>query len=1097
MIAQLQADNTHTTGVYDFVVEGKPFPDAALVDQLRRILAGAGIEVADRETAPPEFWRSLLDASPVPTRSHYDKKEGRYLSTGLREVRVRRDVLHRVVGALDLGALAEEDRQLLLDLDAVTSGGSIVFPPHRAWVAQMVVDSFLPTVRECSISVEGSKVHLTPLPVVGKVRIPKAKLDAIAVDTKSENPRLDRIQTATMHAPIKDLLAEARRGTANPKADGDKDSGGDKIEIRCPRTSHADARKSAYVERYADGVGGSCSGDCTGWGSNYPGLIRAYHPRLTWDEACVRAEQILGLEPWGSVPEAQRVQGDEIEALARIAEQAAPLPDPATMPMPVRKWDDEPAPAPQAEEAPAREPAAVHQQVPPAPDEEPPPAPKELIAPSTSPAPSPPPAASSIAQWLAQQPKIGASEEGWIAGRGLDPTVLAMYVFMRAASRSALPTWDGITVGDASFLTEWAEVCVKTGHTLLLPTVAESGAVVGVRARRTLGAHPAKTKTPSIQRGKQRHTMPQRGVLANLHAIKALRGEAPWPEWTVIVEGEPDFLTACQLYPAAAVISIYKGKDAWTQALAAKIPDGSKVALLVDVDGPGRKYRRGVVRSLGKRVRFFDAPGRKHDVNKLLVDGKADTLTLDQLKQIPVGEHRELTELGNARRLHDEHGGELAYHASSSKWYVLVDGVWEAQAGKDCIAVRARIQALAAAIEAEAEEAATEEGATRTLAWARTSQKSSVITATEKEARVLFAIGDVFDDDPFLIGVKNGVLDLRTGELVEDPGPSYVSRRLSVAWDQNATAARWEKFLEEIFLGDRELIAYMRRTVGYWITGSAREQKFWLLHGSKGGNGKGTFLSIIQALLEGLARPFKSSLICRRPGQPGWDLSSLEGLRLAYINEAPRGGELSVEVLKNYVSEDLLYGERKGKDPKPFRQTHKLAWALNDIPPLPNDPAMFRRLQLVLFGAHFENPDETLGDALRAELPGILVWAVAGAVEWYRDGLRPPPCVVACAADLRDEADTVGRWVEARCERDPLATVDRAVLHRAYQAWAPGAGTRLLAASEFYTDLDRKGFAKVKVQGERSYRGLRLKVEHPGFEQEIPDVTAILDNLRN
>lgn len=1079
--AQTVQNDTRITGSYHFRVEGKPAPDASLVAQLEEILRSAGIEVADRETAPLEFWRSLIDAPPKLMNAHYDAVKKSYASTGLRDVKVRRALLRQMMQELDLDLLAEQDRDMLLDLDATTNE-SITFPPHRAAAAYTLVESFLPTVRECSISVEGSTVRLTPLQVVGRVRITKAKLDAIAVDTKSENPRLHRIQSTTIHAPIKDLIAEARRGAVNPKADGDKDSGGDKIEIRCPGISHGDGRASAWVERYTDGIGGGCSG-CRGFGSNYPGLIRAYHPRLTWDQACAYAEAVLGLTPWGEVPEGQRVQGDEFEALAGIAEQAAPLPDPATLP--VRKWVGEPATVHQT----AQE-TQTDGQLPAR-------APQELTAPSTSPAPSPPPTASPLAQWLAGQPRIGASEEVWFAGRGLDPAVLAVYVFMRAASRSALPAWDGLTVGDAPFLAEWAEVCAKTGHTLLLPTVNESGAVVGVRARRIIGTHPAKTKTPSIQRGKQRHTMPQRGVLANLHAIKALRGEAPWPEWIIIVEGEPDFLTACQIYPGAAVIGIYKGKESWTQALAAKIPDGIKIALLVDVDGPGRKYRRSVVRSLGKRMRFFDAPGRKDDVNKLLVDGKAGTLALDQLKQIPVGEHRELTELGNARRLHDEHGGELAYHASSGKWYVLVDGVWEPQAGKDCIAVRARIQALAAAIEAEAEEAATEEGATRTLAWARMSQKSSVITATEKEARVLFAIGDVFDTDPFLIGVKNGVLDLRTGDLVEDPGPSYVSRRLSIAWDPNATAARWEKFLEEIFLGDKDLIAYMRRTVGYWITGSAREQKFWLLHGSKGGNGKGTFLSILQALLEGLARPFKSSLICRRPGQPGWDLSSLEGLRLAYINEAPKGGELSVEVLKNYVSEDLLYGERKGKDPKPFRQTHKLAWALNDIPSLPNDPALFRRLQLVLFGAHFEKPDETLGDALRAELAGILVWAVAGAVEWYRDGLQPPPCVEACAADLRDEADTVSRWVEARCDRDPLAVTDRAVLHRAYQAWAPGAGARLLAASEFYTDLDRKGFAKVKVKGDRSYRGLRLHLEHHGFDQEIPDVAVIMGSLGN
>ena len=946
----------------------------------------------------------------------------------------------RAVLALDLEGFADAADQFVLE--ACRAGRTTEIPGEiGSLVAERIARAYFPSTPICSLKIEHARIDLVPLPTVGrgKVRIPREKLDKLSVGVSTENPRLARIQAASKLARLEDLLVEARRGSGHPKEDGDRPDGADKITIRCPTVGHADTTPSAWVGQCPDGLGWGCSG-CRGGASSLPGLIRAYHPRVSWDEACGRAEAILGLTEWGRV-ENPISPSEAVELLGAVGmvsvETAQTAPEaPQTAP--------EAVVAPEAVQTIQTAPEAVQ----------------------TAPVENGPPWAEVYKSFPPPSDLAGA----WLASRGLDPARIK--TFLRGGPPSAAP-WQGGAM-DARYLLAWAAWAQAKGWALFLPTFDHTGKMVGIRARGcTDGA--AKTRTPSLRVGATTHRAGQAGVLANPAGLRVLRGESVGG-WIVISEGEPDFLTACQTYPDAAVFGVYRGKDVWTVEIAARIPDGSKVALLTDPDAAGRGYRRTVIRSLGNRVRFFDAAGRTKDLNDLHVS--TGVPALDDLKPVPVGVGRELTDLGNAERLLDAHGGELAYSAEAGRWYILDGGVWVEQP-KEPLAVVARMQAIARGIEVEAEEASSEEGAKAIAAWGRKSQDASRVSAALTSAKPMFAVGDVFDKHQFLLGVANGVLDLATGELLEDPGPAYVSRRCSVEWNPDATAPRWEKFLDEIMLGDKEMISYLRRCVGYWVTGSCREQKFWVLHGARGGNGKGTLLGALQKLLGGMAASQGETLLCRREGQQRWDLGALEGKRLVVVNEAPRGGRLTVETAKNIVSEDEIAGERKHRDPKSFAPTHKIVWALNDLPEIPSDPAIFRRLRLIPFDFQPSVPDEHLASTLEAELPGILAWAARGCREWLAGGLRCPEKVMARVKALEEEADTVGEWVRECCELGPSFFAPRAALHEAFSEWAGRAGKPALSARLFFADLEKKGFVQRLSGGAksrtRSFIGIKIR----------------------
>jgi Bifunctional DNA primase/polymerase, N-terminal/D5 N terminal like len=104
------------------------------------------------------------------------------------------------------------------------------------------------------------------------------------------------------------------------------------------------------------------------------------------------------------------------------------------------------------------------------------------------------------------------------------------------------------------------------------------------------------------------------------------------------------------------------------------------------------------------------------------------------------------------------------------------------------------------------------------------------------------------DENPFLLAVANGTIDLRSGELRQSRREDFMTKSLSVEYDRNATAPRWIEFVEEITQGDIALAEFLQRLLGYCLTGDTSEQCLFILHGH-GANGKSTLLEVVHELL--------------------------------------------------------------------------------------------------------------------------------------------------------------------------------------------------------------------------------------------------------
>ncbi len=371
--------------------------------------------------------------------------------------------------------------------------------------------------------------------------------------------------------------------------------------------------------------------------------------------------------------------------------------------------------------------------------------------------------------------------------------------------------------------------------------------------------------------------------------------------------------------------------------------------------------------------------------------------------------------------------------------------------------------------------------------WAIGSESKSRLDAALALAATELPIADAgegWDADPWLLGVANGVLDLRTGELRDGRREDRITRHSDVEFNAAASCPRWEKFLSEIFSGDAALVEFIRRAVGLTLTGSQREQVFFILVG-RGANGKGVLLETLRYVLGPYAFDAGFSTFedkGRMPTHPEAE-AELAGRRMVTASEVREKTKLAEQRLKALSHGDTTSAAFKYGRRFEFKPECKIWLGLNHKPTIQDDSYGFwRSVRLVPFRRQFvDDADDALTDKLRAEAPGILAWAVEGCLAWQADGLAEPKTVTAASKAYRAESDPLAEFLEECCIVDEDVEVRFSDLYFAYQHWADG--ERLKAHDQLTRTAlgSRLGerFARDRDAGKkRIYVGVTLKTEH-------------------
>jgi putative DNA primase/helicase len=356
---------------------------------------------------------------------------------------------------------------------------------------------------------------------------------------------------------------------------------------------------------------------------------------------------------------------------------------------------------------------------------------------------------------------------------------------------------------------------------------------------------------------------------------------------------------------------------------------------------------------------------------------------------------------------------------------------------------------------------------------------AKTVAAVERLARAdrrIAATIDQWDSDPWLLNTPAGVVDLHTGNLRPHRTEDYMTKIAAVG--PRGDCARWLRFLARITGDDASLIAYVRRMLGYALTGLTSEHALFFCYG-KGANGKSVLLSTVSGLLSDYHKTapietFTASNADRHPT----DLAGLRGARLVTATETEEGRRWAESRIKQLTGGDTVSARFMRQDFFEYRPAFKLIIAGNHKPSLRSvDEAIRRRFHLIPFAVTIP-PDERDGELtekLKAEWPGILQWIIDGCLDWQAEGLRQPQAVADATAAYMEAEDSIAAWIDDRCECDPAAWESSTVLFASWSAWAERAGENTGTMRRFAQTLESRGFQLQRMRHGRGCQGIRVK----------------------
>ena len=167
-----------------------------------------------------------------------------------------------------------------------------------------------------------------------------------------------------------------------------------------------------------------------------------------------------------------------------------------------------------------------------------------------------------------------------------------------------------------------------------------------------------------------------------------------------------------------------------------------------------------------------------------------------------------------------------------------------------------------------------------------------------------------WDEQPGLLPLQNGVLNLATGKLLAHAPGYRFTWQLPYKHDRSATCHSVQTWMLQTMGGDPKLVELLRAYLKAIVTGRTDLQRFVECLGP-GGTGKSTYLNLAISLV-GLQNTFVTSL--KQLEGNRFETAGIKGKRLIVITDSERYSG-SISVLKAITGQDPLRNEQKNKQP--------------------------------------------------------------------------------------------------------------------------------------------------------------------------------------
>lgn len=337
---------------------------------------------------------------------------------------------------------------------------------------------------------------------------------------------------------------------------------------------------------------------------------------------------------------------------------------------------------------------------------------------------------------------------------------------------------------------------------------------------------------------------------------------------------------------------------------------------------------------------------------------------------------------------------------------------------------------------------------------------------------------DDFNRNPYLVNVRNGLLDIRDMSFKEHT-PSYLSTvQLNVEYNPQVDCPQFKKFLNEVL--DCKLIPLVQEIVGYLLTTNTASQKAFVFWGPAR-TGKSTLLWVVEYLL--LGKKNVSNIPWQEIGDK-FKTAELLGKLANVFSDLPSKSIDDTGIFKVVTGEDYLMAEKKNKNPFKFKPFARLVFSCNELPRnyVDRTEGFYRRLIIVPFNRQIEKNkiDKALKYKFQREKEGILNWALEGLKRLYENNFEfsENELTDGVKKEYKRENNNVISFVEECCEIDSLFSCSRIELYESYKEFCVEAGLKALSQIKFNKELEGNFNITRSRSGKlRLWNGVRIKLD--------------------
>jgi P4 family phage/plasmid primase-like protien len=429
----------------------------------------------------------------------------------------------------------------------------------------------------------------------------------------------------------------------------------------------------------------------------------------------------------------------------------------------------------------------------------------------------------------------------------------------------------------------------------------------------------------------------------------------------------------------------------------------------------------------------------------------------------------EQTEIGLARRFEVQHGRDCRHDPNAAEWYTWTPGGYRAGPVEPESRIIQTIGTLAA--ETDAAKSPEDKAVRAKFAKdsARLNAQNAALTIAGRFPSMAIDAAQ-FDTDSNLLGVRNGILNLSAGKLLEPSRESMVTKSTACAFDSKATAPLFTQFIDTATDGVEDLKRHIQEILGASLLGRAMRTQLHIIYGPTS-TGKSVLIEIALALHGDYGMASKADLLLRQrrntdPEKPSPFLKTLRGRRLVVCSELNEGVAFDDALIKDLTGGDTVTARGLNEAPITFRNTATIWVRGNHLPTIGAEAAMRERvivtpLTHVIDAAH---KDKTLAERIiAAELPGVLNWALIGMRRYVKRGYEfdLPAAVVKATAQMQRDSDVTGLWLNEcvkidMTQTEPPYREEAKAFVESYRIWCMQNGHTSKSSKSLYTYMRRR-----------------------------------------